>query len=74
MLECSPFTMCHMSGVTCHMSGVRCQAENFFKFYFIFFYHVVPLAEGCYQRGLPNASLIALIVLLGHVCQQVKEK
>ena len=56
MTECSPPTMCHMSGVRCQVSGVRCQVSQGIYLIFIIF-----LLSGearrwrvCYQRGLPR--------------------
>ena len=54
--ECSPPTMCNISGVksqvscvTCQVSGVRCQ------FFFVFFLQSggASLWSVCYQHGLP---------------------
>ena len=39
--ECSPPTMCHMSGVTRHMSGVMCQVFRVIFLILIFFFDKV---------------------------------
>ena len=70
--ECSPPTMCHMSGVTCHESRVRCQVSHVKTFFFFFFSFSFLQSGGasrwrvCYQLGLPQLVLLNLALASNH--------
>ena len=62
MRECSPPTICHMSGVTCHVSHVMCEVSLFS----LFFWGGgqsggASLGRVCYQRGLPCLVYVVYI-------------